>query len=120
MLLGFKAQFADLVERREKTQSIRARGDRFKVGGHIQLYTGLRTKACRKLVADDPVCLSVEPVVIHHHWMEVDGRRLLSTERIEMAHADGFAGYWDFATFFADQQNHTLPWRGFLIKWGWP
>lgn len=62
--LGFKARFAELVERREKRQSIRANGDRFRVGGRIQLYTGMRTKVCRKLAADDPVCVSVEPIII--------------------------------------------------------
>jgi uncharacterized protein YqfB (UPF0267 family) len=46
--INFKAKFADLVASGKKTQTIR-QTNRFKVGDTLQLYTGQRTKACRKL-----------------------------------------------------------------------
>lgn len=115
--LGFKKQFAGPVERREKTRTIRAKGDRFKVGGAIQLYTGMRTKACRKLVATDPTCLSVEPVVISRDFVSVGGWRLASGDLIEFARQDGFASVEDFKAFFLTDAERF---DGFLIKWGWP
>ncbi len=48
--INFKAQFASDVELGIKRQSIRPRGKRvYKVGDKLTLYTGQRTKACRKL-----------------------------------------------------------------------
>ena len=49
-LIGFKKEFADLVESGAKRQTIRAPRKRpIKVGDTLYLYTGLRTKQCRKL-----------------------------------------------------------------------
>ena len=51
--INFKAQFADAVEQGRKRQAIRAeRKDNrppCKLGDTLSLYTGLRTKATRKL-----------------------------------------------------------------------
>lgn len=116
--LGFKARFAGPVERREKRQSIRANAARFEVGRPIQLYTGMRTKACRKLVADDPICLSIEPVVISERMVTVGGRRLVGGELRAFIVADGFDTYRDFLAFFL--RPGTAEFFGHLIKWGWP
>lgn len=49
-MFNFKKQFADSVESGEKRQTIRARRkNRPQVGQTAYLYTGARTKACRKL-----------------------------------------------------------------------
>ena len=51
-LLGFKKQFAPLVEEGQKRQTIRAKrrdGRNPHAGETLFLYTGLRTKSCRKL-----------------------------------------------------------------------
>lgn len=115
--LSFKARFAGPVERREKRQSIREHGDRFKVGLPIQLYTGMRTKACRKLVADDPVCRSVEPVTITREYTAIGDWRLASGDLIDFVRADGFKSIAEFHLFFLDGRERF---DGFLIKWGWP
>ncbi len=52
--LNFKARFADDVETRRKRCSIRAPrkdGRDPKPGDSLQLYTGMRTRECRKLGA---------------------------------------------------------------------
>ncbi|HWX36749.1 MAG TPA: hypothetical protein VNZ53_56225, partial [Steroidobacteraceae bacterium] len=53
--LNFQPQFAQAVASHQKRQTIR-QSFRGKVGCALQLYTGQRTKACRKLVEPDPVC----------------------------------------------------------------
>ncbi|MEM6839576.1 MAG: ASCH domain-containing protein [Cyanobacteria bacterium P01_C01_bin.120] len=98
---NFKPQFAPLVESGVKRQTIRARGKRrhARPGEALQLYTGQRTKACRKLIAPDPKCTLVEPLIIILDketgldiWFE-DQRRYASFDELEaIAIADGF-GY---------------------------
>lgn len=60
---NFMPQFAPLVASGTKTQTIRQTA-RAKPGDRLQLYTGQRTKACRKLVDPDPVCTLVDYVGI--------------------------------------------------------
>ena len=52
--INFSAQFADAVASGQKTQTIR-RSARAAAGQVLQLYTGQRTKACRKLA--DAICV---------------------------------------------------------------
>jgi hypothetical protein len=116
-LLGFKKQFAGPVERREKRQTIRAKVHGHQVGRPIQLYTGLRTKACRKLADVDPVCVSIDPVVIAWGGYCKIGGTLFGGERMAaFAAADGFASTKAFFEFFCpDKATFT----GFLIRWEW-
>lgn len=117
-LLGFKKQFAGPVERREKRQTIRAKVNGHAVGRPIQLYTGLRTKACRKLAEVDPVCTSIEAIGIEMGGVVYLEGRILYVEQVEeMARLDGFANVVDFCDFF---QTDTGRFDGFLIKWDWP
>jgi hypothetical protein len=115
-LLGFKARFAGDVERRIKRQSIRE-SDRFRVGMYLQLYTGLRTKACRKLVEDDPVCTSVQAITIAAGQVVLGGQVLRGDAVEELARLDGFSSVEEFKAFFITDGK---PFAGFLIKWDWP
>ena len=123
-LLGFKAQFAGPVERREKRQTIRAKVNGHVIGRPIQLYTGLRTKACRKLVADDPVCTSIEGIGIKppgHGWLGqviLDGLSLTQAQIADMARLDGFDDVAAFFEFFRQPEGDAF--EGFLIRWDWP
>ena len=114
--LSFKARFAGPVERREKRQSIRQK-NRFAVGKPIQLYTGMRTKACRKLVAEDPICTAIDAVTVAPDFVSIGGWRLASGDLIDFARADGFATVADFKAFFIVD---GAPFDGFLIRWDWP
>ena len=63
---NFKPQFVPLIETGAKQQTIRSPRKRHTQPGEaMQLYTGMRTKACRKLVTPDPLCISVEPLLLH-------------------------------------------------------
>ena len=72
--LNFKAEFAPLVESGEKRQTIRKLrkdGRDPKVGDALYLYTGMRTKKCRKLGIAP--CESVQPIEIDEYgclWLQ--------------------------------------------------
>ncbi len=113
--LNFKPQFADMVVSGQKFQSIRKVGGiPWKVGDKAHLFTGLRTKGCRKLGAG---------IVIHIYKFEIkDGRPWLngdpspSTETSNgSARDDGFKSWSEMRDFF--EETHGLPFTGILIKW---
>ena len=127
-VLNFQKQFAAAVESGQKRQTIRARrknGQGPKPGDHLRLYTGMRTKQCRKL--KDVECIAVEQiriteiVVDNGHDQEVGivviakGKQLTIPEATALAKEDGFYTPDDFVNFFAD--THGLPFEGLLIRW---
>lgn len=128
--LNFKAQFADDVVAGKKRQTIRARrkdGRDPKPGDILFLYTGMRTKACRKL--GEAVCKSVEPVRIeraapgappypivgdNEEWWPGDKRNPSATE-LYFAQRDGFKNWEEMWRWF--ESVHGLPFEGLLIRW---
>lgn len=59
---SFNKRFAEPIETGQKRQTIRApRRRHARVGEQLQLYTGMRTKACR-LIRDDVVCVALGEV----------------------------------------------------------
>ncbi len=114
--LNFKKCFADSVESGTKRQTIRARRADCRnpqPGQTLYLYTGQRTKGCRKL--REVVCKSVETITIEDIDMYVGTKRLTIHEKLLMAASDGFHYVDDFRNFF--YKHYGLPFYGFLIKW---
>ena len=116
---NFQKQFAPLVESGKKRQTIRAVGKRrhAKPGEPIQLYTGMRTKVCRKLITPDPVCVEVSPLCIHlgHPRATVYGQIIEGKALDNLAKADGFNTAEEMREWFSTV--HGLPFNGLLIKW---
>jgi hypothetical protein len=124
---NFKAQFAALVESGQKRQTIRAIGKRRHAspGEALQLYTGQRTKACRKLVTPDPICTETHTVTMvrviaprrdaNAYRLYLDGELVFWDEVPAIAIADGFGNSTAFFNFFEDA--HGMPFPGILIKW---
>lgn len=118
-LLGYKKQFAPLVESGEKRQTIRAMRKRpFRTGDRLYHYEGLRTKACRKLSESD--CTAAQDIVIDEKGdVYIDGRCLYESAKESFAYADGFrhpSSLWaQMLQFF--KKHHGLPFRGQLVKW---
>lgn len=117
---NFKPQFAPLVESGAKRQTIRALGKRrhARPGDALQLYTGQRTRSCRKLIDPDPRCLSVRPIAIRIHSsgvssVSLDGKMLSTPEVRRLAITDGFESLGAFLDFFEDR----MPFDGVLIQW---
>jgi len=119
--LNFKQRFAPLVESGAKRQTIRAMrkdGRDPAPGDVLQLYTGMRTRGCRKL--REEVCTSAEPIGIGRDGFVLlgdgDGFKKLAPDEIEaLAAADGFESVEAFFDFF--NTTHRLPFNGLLIKW---
>lgn len=121
--INFKKEFSGEVERGIKCQTIRAndRKGQIRPGVRLQLYTGMRTKSCRKLIETDPICLSVTPIKISHEnvtiWDTLFGvYQEIRIDSEKLARADGFQTMRDMFCFFDKQ--YGLPFSGVLIKWG--
>ena len=115
-LLGFKKQFAPLVEAGLKTQTSRAKrrdGRNPKPGDKLYLYTGLRTKACRKI--GECVCKSVQEITLNWRGVCLAGRWLTAEEQETLAHADGFSCFANMGVWF--EKTHESEFWGLLIKW---
>ena len=97
---NFQKQFAPLVESGQKRQTIRAIGKRrhARPGESLQLYTGQRTKACRKLISPDPECVSVQAVYMF---------KIIERRRDSHAYCIWTAN-WSFGMKFRQLQARTV------------
>jgi hypothetical protein len=110
---NFQAQFATAVESGEKRQTIRAEGKRrhAREGDLIQLYTGMRTKACRML--GEAVCSKSTYCAIYED--RITTGNYPNTDFDEFARADGFRDFEHMKEWF--RETHGLPFVGRLIQW---
>lgn len=112
---NFKQRFADLVASGVKTQTIR-QTKRARKGDQIQLYTGQRTKACRKLVTPDPICTLVDYVGIRPDYLTLGNKALHEGDADAFARRDGFADYNDMVKWF--QETYGSPYfQGYVHVW---
>lgn len=112
---SFSDRFVSLVESGLKTQTIR-QTRRAKIGDAIQLYTGLRTKACRKLTPVDPICTYVGYVAIRPDYLTVGDTSKHPRDRDEFAALDGFKDYADMLAWFQDRYGQPS-FIGYLHRW---
>lgn len=136
--LNFQKQFVPLIESGQKRQTIRpVRKNPIKVGDTLYLFTGLRTKGCKRIIIDPlnlgekdfqelnyaVICKSVETIKIFYSKLTgkeiqiaLNGEVLSFNEKITLIVKDGFIkDYNDFEYFF--EANYNLPFEGALIKW---
>lgn len=115
--LNFQAQFADAVERGEKCQTIRAyRKDKRdpKTGDTLYLYTGMRTKSCRKI--GEVECLGSAEIRIGKGLLWVSDPRIKTNNPMNtFAKLDGFDNWDAMEAWF--EETHGLPFEGLLIRW---
>jgi hypothetical protein len=111
--ISFSPEFAELVASGRKTQTIRQSASA-KPGQRIQLYTGQRTKACRKL--GEAICTEVKPVKLSRPFVVIDGETLGFGGSLQFARADGFHDYEDMWTWFNEHYGLNN-FRGFVIRW---
>ena len=116
-LLGFQKQFVALVESGAKKQTIRAKrrdGRNPKVGDKLYLYSGLRTKGCRKL--GEAICTSVQEITLNWRGVCLGGKWLTDEEQTSLARADGFSCFENMVVWFEETHESEYFW-GLLIKW---
>jgi hypothetical protein len=114
---NFQERFAADVQQGIKVQTIRAerKNGHAKPGDRVQLYAGMRTSKCRKLVDPDPVCIAAVPVVVDEVGISLGGEQFDWSEVEVLAKADGFENCVQMAEWF--RSNHDMPMTGVLIKW---
>lgn len=110
---NFSPEFVDDVASGKKRQTIR-QTKRAKVGDKVQLYTGMRTKKCRKL--RDAVCVMVDYVGIRPDGLTVGNIEKHPRDMDEFAQADGFADYRAMVAWF--EKKYGSPYfTGYLHRW---
>lgn len=127
---SFKARFAPPIVEGRKRQTIRADRKRHaRPGEALQLYQGMRTKLCVKILEEDPICIAVQPVRLvfsRHGFAELPivGNRLLSpSAALGFALEDGFESEADMAAFWwsehrpKDPAETLIHFSGVLIRW---
>ena len=128
---SFNSRFIDPIDSGRKRQTIRAIGARHhaKAGSALQLYTGMRTKACRLI--GRAVCASAQPITLDFKraryilGSELDPRakgQILSNDRDvqAFAQADGFADWWGLVDFWRAEHPAEFKagrFEGLLITW---
>jgi len=119
---SFQKRFAEPIESGFKTHTIRAERKRHaRPGEAMQLYCGMRTKHCRKIIAD-PVCTAVHPIQIAVsinaiEQIKIGDWPLDAAQRSRLAKADGFADLEDMHQFWV--QNHGQGvFIGVIVFWG--
>lgn len=123
---NFQKQFVDLIRAGIKHSTIRrsrTRGGNPQPGKPLQLYNGMRTSSCEKIIAD-PICKSVRPIVIWAEYFSRDswkleiileGEKLNMADIVDLARADGFEHERDFCEFFSRKYGDTA--NLYLIEW---
>jgi hypothetical protein len=121
---NFKPRFIEPIKAGTKTQTIRPVGRRrhARPGERIQLYTGMRTSVCKKILERDPICISVQSCVLDFRGrvrpvIVVDGRQLSFANMIEFAKRDGFDSLKEMGEMFCEIYG---PLRDgmVVIRWG--
>jgi hypothetical protein len=111
--INFSPQFADAVAAGRKTQTIRQKA-RARAGQALQLYTGQRTKDCRKLA--DAVCVDCTYVGLTERGVTLGDTSRFPGDRDDFARADGFEDYAAMWKWFSERYE-TNSFTGHVIRW---
>lgn len=121
---SFRARFVAPIEAGTKRQTIRAPRKRHaKPGEELQLYTGMRTRACRLIRL--ATCRTVWPISLSMPRAGLGeiilGERFINdpSNLDAFARADGFEDWWQMREFWRDAHGRDLPdpWSGVMIRW---
>lgn len=112
--INFKKQFVTPIVIGEKPGTVRQRRKNpIKDGDVLYLYTGMRTKKCRKFMTCKAV--RVYRISIHPTFITINGLQVIPIVRYLFASLDGFTSIESFTQFFKDQ--YGLPFKGDWIVW---
>lgn len=118
-LLGFKKEFRNMILSGEKRQSIRRVGKRsFRVGERLAMYSGLRTKYCKRIGESKITAIKVLEFE-KNGTLLLDGRILDRQSREDFAKADGFISFDNMIGWFEKEYGDEIySERYFVIYWG--
>lgn len=121
---NFMIRLAPDVETGRKPFTIRderkGRSRHARPGEDIQLYTGMRTTACRKLVNPDPICERVVPIIMwrvnqHRCSITLDGKLLTHDQADYIVTVDGFKSHEEFMEYHLGDSKTV---KKIFIQWG--
>lgn len=119
---SFQRQFVAPIRTGTKDQTIRGpRRRHARPGEAMQLYAGMRTRHCEKIIPD-PVCKAVVPIRIDFRptesesTIQVDGVILVRAAREVFALQDGFESLAAMQAFWLTHHGPG-PFHGFVITW---
>lgn len=110
---NFSPEFVADIEAGRKTQTIR-QTSRAAAGQAIQLYTGQRTKQCRKL--GDAICIDSTYVGLTTTGVTLGDTSRFPGNRDDFARADGFADYAAMWKWFSERYE-TNSFTGYITRW---
>jgi hypothetical protein len=120
---SFKKEFGPPIQSGQKTGTIRGPRKRHaREGEHLQLFTGMRTKHCAKIIPD-PVCRMVMPIAMDVRSTRID-QIVVGEAKWELhrhgadlfARRDGFEDMGAMHAFWLKEHGSGL-FRGFWICW---
>jgi hypothetical protein len=111
---SFKPVFVPKILAGEKLSTIRSTR-RCNVGDTMQLYTGLRTKKCKKIM--DVVCIGVAPIRISKSeiWKIGKTEGNVRPSPLFFNEQEGFSNVHEMIDFF--RKEHGLPYNGWIHAW---
>lgn len=119
---SFKARFAPLIASGDKRHTLRNDRKRHaQVGEELQLYTGMRTRSCKKLGTGTCVAVLRLRLDFEHRRVEYleSGHAITTPDDTDaFAVSDGFSGWKDMAAFWAKEHPTLTVWEGVMIQWG--
>lgn len=110
---NFQPEFVADIESGRKTQTIRQNA-RARAGDYLQLYTGQRTKACRKI--SEAVCLDSTYIGMTARGITLGDKSIFPSDIDDFARADGFADYAAMWKWFSERYQ-TQSFTGFITRW---
>jgi hypothetical protein len=110
---NFQEQFVDDVTSGRKTQTIRQKA-RAREGDMLQLYTGQRTKSCRKIA--DAICLGSTYIGMTEYGVTFGDKSPFPSYIDEFARADGFENYAAMWKWFSERYK-TQSFTGYITRW---
>jgi hypothetical protein len=119
---NFHPMFVTPIVSYRKRRTIRKNGKRrhARPGESIQLYTGMRTQNCCKIVVIDPICVDVSKISIEVGMemverIKINGHAIVETTD-DFARGDGFSGANDMHRFWLQFFGPGV-FEGSVISW---
>jgi hypothetical protein len=118
---SFKKPFVPMIQLGRKQQTIRGpRLRHARVGEPIQLYCGMRTAQCFRIIPD-PICCDVVPIHILRPLGTIQritlGCGIIVSDLDKFAWDDGFSGINAMSNFWRQAHPGTEDFLGVLIRW---
>lgn len=118
---NFRPQFVQPIQSASKRHTMRPQRKRHAhLGEPIQLYCGMRTRNCFKILDPDPICIRVAPIVLGPWGIELDGIETRDPHELNRyAQTDGFESWRELRRFFILTYGKGT-WEGVFVEWEEP